>query len=72
VRVGSYNDLEKASSAVKKLQRKNSPSFGKGQVKAVKEMWTIATDGQFMKMKQRMSRETGEKNPATRLMKKHD
>ena len=40
-------------------------------LKAVKEMWTIATDGQFMKMKQRMSRETGEKNPATRLMKQH-
>jgi hypothetical protein len=42
------------------------------RVKAVKEVWTIATGGQFMKMKQRMSRKTGKKTPAARLMKKHD
>jgi hypothetical protein len=41
------------------------------RVKAVKEVWTIATGGQFMKMKQIMSRKTGEKNSATRLMKQH-
>jgi len=40
--------------------------------KAVKELWSIVTDDRCKKMKERMSRKMREKNPATRLMKKHD
>ncbi len=62
-------DLEKASSAVKKIAEVKTAHHLE-MLKAIKEMRTILTDEQFKKMKKMMSIKTGEKKPAKRMMKK--
>jgi Spy/CpxP family protein refolding chaperone len=62
-------DLEKASSAVKKIEEIKTTHHLE-MVKAMKEMRTILTDEQFKKMKKMMPMKTGKKKPAKRMMKK--
>ena len=62
-------DLEKASSAVKKIEEIKTAHHLE-MLKAMKEMRSILTDEQFKKMKKMMSMKTGEKKPAKRMMKK--
>jgi Spy/CpxP family protein refolding chaperone len=62
-------DLEKASSAVKKVGEIKTAHHLE-MLKAMKEMRTILTDEQFKKMKKMMSMKTGEKKPAKKMMKK--
>ncbi len=69
VRVGEYNDLEKASSAVRNIAEIKTAHHLE-MLKAMKEMRTILTDEQFKKLKKMMSMKTGEKKPAKRMMKK--
>ena len=63
-------DLEKASSAVKKIEEIKTAHHLE-MLKAMKEMRSVLTDEQFKKMKKMMSMKTGEKKPAKRKMKKH-
>ena len=62
-------DLEKASSAVKKIEEIKTAHHLE-MLKAMKEMRSILTDEQFKKMKKMMSMKTGEKKPAKKMMKK--
>ena len=62
-------DLEKASSAVKKIGEIKTTHHLE-MLKAMKEMRTILTDEQFKKMKKMMPMKTGEKKPAKKMMKK--
>jgi Spy/CpxP family protein refolding chaperone len=63
-------DLEKASSAVKKITEIKAAHHLK-MLKAMKEMRTILTDEQFKKMKKMMiSMKTCEKEPAKKMMMK--
>ncbi|ABQ26585.1 Spy/CpxP family protein refolding chaperone [Geotalea uraniireducens] len=62
-------DLEKASSAVKKIEEIKTAHHLE-MLKAMKEMRTILTDEQFKKMKKMMFMKMGEKKPAKRMMKK--
>ncbi|HLE18511.1 MAG TPA: hypothetical protein VI728_09540 [Syntrophales bacterium] len=62
-------DLEKASSAVKKIGEIKTAHHLE-MLKTMKEMRTILTDEQFKKMKKMMSMKTGEKKPAKKMMKK--
>jgi hypothetical protein len=62
-------DLEKASSAVKKIIEIKTVHHLE-MLKAMKEMRTIFTDEQFKKMKKMMSMKTCEKKPAKMMMKK--
>ena len=63
-------DLEKASSAVKKIAEIKTAHHLK-MLKAMKEMRTILTDEQFKKMKKMMiSMKTCEKEPAKKMMMK--
>jgi Spy/CpxP family protein refolding chaperone len=63
-------DLEKASSAVKKISEIKT-AHHVDMLKAMKEMRTILTDEQFKNMKKMMPMKTGEKKPAKRMMEKH-
>ncbi len=62
-------DLEKASSAVKKIAEIKTAHHLE-MLQAMKEMRTIITDEQFKKMKKMMSMPMGEKKPAKRMLKK--
>ena len=62
-------DLEKASSAVKKIEDIKTAHHLE-MLKAMKEMRTIFTDEQFKKMQKMMPMKTGEKKPTKRMMKK--
>lgn len=62
-------DLEKASSAVKKITEIKSAHHLE-MLKAMKEMRTILTDEQFNKMKKMMPMKMSMKKPAKRMMKK--
>jgi Spy/CpxP family protein refolding chaperone len=67
-------DLEKASSAVKKIAEIKT-AHQLEMLKAMKEMRTILTDEQFKKMKKMMPMKMmpmkkGEKKPAKKMMKK--
>ena len=62
-------DLEKASSAVKKIGEIKTAHHLE-MLKTMKEIRTILTDEQFKKMKKMMSMKTGEKKPAKKMMKK--
>ncbi|OGR27969.1 MAG: hypothetical protein A2X83_09315 [Desulfuromonadales bacterium GWD2_54_10] len=62
-------DLEKASAVVKNIADiKTAHHLEK--LKVMKEMRTIMTDEQFMKMKKMMPMKMGVKKPAKRMMKK--
>jgi Spy/CpxP family protein refolding chaperone len=62
-------DLEKASSAVKKIEDIRT-SHQLEMVKAMKEMRTVLTDEQFNKSKRMMPMHRDEKKPAKKMMKK--
>jgi Spy/CpxP family protein refolding chaperone len=62
-------DLEKASSAVKKIEAIKTAHHLE-MLSAMKEMRTILTDEQFKKMKKMKPMEMGEKKPAKRMMHK--
>lgn len=62
-------DLEKASSAVKKIAEIKTAHHLE-MLKAMKEMRTLLTDEQFKKMKKMMPMKMSEKKPAKRMMKK--
>jgi Spy/CpxP family protein refolding chaperone len=62
-------DLEKASSAVKKIEEIKTAHHLE-MLKAMKEIRTILTDEQFKKMQKMMPMETGMKKPAKGMMKK--
>jgi Spy/CpxP family protein refolding chaperone len=62
-------DLEKASSAVKKIAQIKTAHHLE-MLKAMKEMRAILTDEQFKKMKKMMCMKMGEKKPAMGMMKK--
>lgn len=62
-------DLEKASSAVKKIGDIKTAHHLE-MLKAMKEIRNILTDEQFKKMKKLMPMRTVEKKPAKRMMKK--
>ena len=61
-------DLEKASSAVKKIAEIKTAHHLE-MLKNMKEMRTILTDEQFKKMKKMMPMKMGEKKPAKKMMK---
>jgi Spy/CpxP family protein refolding chaperone len=63
-------DLEKASSAVKKIAEIKT-AHQLEMLKAMKEMRTLLTDEQFKKMKKKMMpMKAGEKKPVKKTMKK--
>jgi len=62
-------DLEKASSAVKKIEAIKTAHHLE-MLNAMKEMRNILTDEQFKKMKKIMPMEMGKKKPAMKMMKK--
>ena len=62
-------DLEKASSAVKKIEDIKTAHHLE-MLKAMKEIRTILTDEQFKKMKKMMPMKMDEKKPAKKTMKK--
>jgi len=62
-------DLEKASSAVKKIEAIKTAHHLE-MLNAMKEMRNILTDEQFKKMKKMMPMEMGKKKPAMKMMKK--
>ncbi|HEX2769858.1 MAG TPA: Spy/CpxP family protein refolding chaperone [Geobacteraceae bacterium] len=62
-------DLEKASSAVKKIADIKTAHHLE-MLKAMKEMRTILTDEQFKKMKKMKPMDMGDKKPAKRMMHK--
>ena len=61
-------DLEKASSAVKKIEEIKTAHHLE-MLKGMKEMRTMLTDEQFKKMKKMMPMKMGEKKPAKTMMK---
>nr|WP_281412912.1 Spy/CpxP family protein refolding chaperone [Geobacter grbiciae] len=64
-------DLEKASSAVKKIEGIKTAHHLE-MLQAMKEVRSTLTDEQFKKMKtMMMSMQPGEKKPAKKMMKKH-
>ena len=62
-------DLEKASSAVKKIEDIKTAHHLE-MLKAMKEMRTILTDEQFKEMKKMIPMKMGEKKPEKKMMKK--
>jgi Spy/CpxP family protein refolding chaperone len=62
-------DLGKANAAAKKIADIKTAHHLE-MLKSMKEVRTILTDDQFKKMKKMMHRETSEKKPAKKVMKK--